>query len=304
MIRGAAWCELACFGGCNEHFELNTVAFYSTDALECNDTGSKPEPILLDSNSRSPRWRDDHDPRHQPRRGGPARRRHRTRPDLPHRPDQLEQPDRQPHTFGNTWNNYLPGTFLSGLFDTDGNVSGGGDFFTGLGFGGTTPIGTSLGMGEGLANPDVNFLGELAVPEATEDHHFRFADTLGYEISNLDPNATYTIRMFGSRLDGFNLLTNDYSIEDASGTRTERITIGGPNTGSDGASFANDFEIVEFTGVTPRVDDNNVRITADFVDGTFSVISIIEIETEGGQPARLCADQNGDGAVTPGDFNA
>ncbi len=218
--------------------------------------------------------------------------------DLTNSSNQTASPD----TFGNTWNNYLPGTFLSGLFDTDGNVSGGGDFFTGLGFGGTTPIGTSLGMGEGLANPDVNFLGELAIPEATEDHHFRFADTLGYEISNLDPNATYTIRMFGSRLDGFNLLTNDYSIEDASGTRTAMITIGGPNTGSDGASFTNDFEIVEFTNVQPRIDDNNVRVSADVVDGTFAVISIIEIETEGA-PARLCADQNADGLVTPADFN-
>ncbi|MEO1717048.1 MAG: GC-type dockerin domain-anchored protein [Planctomycetota bacterium] len=209
-----------------------------------------------------------------------------------------------PDTFGNTWNNYLPGTFLSGLFDTDGNVSGGGDFFTGLGFGGTTPIGTSLGMGEGLANPDVNFLGELAVPEATEDHHFRFADALGYEISNLDPNTTYTIRMFGSRLDGFNLLTNEYSVTGANGTQTGMTTIGGPNTGSDGMSFGNDFEIIEFTGVEPNIDTNTIQIAADVVDGTFAVISIIEIETEGGQPARLCADQNGDGAVTPGDFNA
>jgi hypothetical protein len=207
-----------------------------------------------------------------------------------------------PDAFGNTWNNYLPGTFLSGMLDTDGNVSGGGDFFTGLGFGGTTPIGTSLPFGEGLANPDVNFLGELAVAEATEDHHFRFADTLGYEISNLEPDKTYTIRMFGSRLDGFNLLTNDYSVEGAGGTQTAMITIGGPNTGSDGASFANDFEIVEFTGVQPRVDDNNIFVEANVVDGTFAVISVIEIVTEGGS-ARLCADQNDDGAVTPADFN-
>ncbi|MEO1535204.1 MAG: hypothetical protein AAFS11_06550, partial [Planctomycetota bacterium] len=159
-----------------------------------------------------------------------------------------------PDVFGNNWNNYLPGTFLSGLFDINGNVTGGGDFFTGVGFGGTTPIGTSLATGEGLANPDPFFLGDLAVPEATEDHHFRFADTLGYEISNLEPDKTYTIRMFGSRLDGFNVLTNDYSVEGANGTQTASITIGGPNTGSDGASFANDFEIVEFNGVQPRID--------------------------------------------------
>ncbi|MEO1584172.1 MAG: GC-type dockerin domain-anchored protein [Planctomycetota bacterium] len=210
-----------------------------------------------------------------------------------------------PDVIGNTWNNYLPGTFLSGLFDTGGAVSGGGDFFTGIGFGATTPLGTSLPFNEGLNNPDPLFLGELAIVEATEDHHFRFAATLGYEISNLEPDKAYTIRMFGTRLDGFNLLTNEYSVTGGNGTQSANTTIGGPNTGSDGASFANDFEIIEFTGVTPVADDNNIIVEAAVVDGTFAVISIIEIITEDVvAPTRLCADQNGDGLVTPSDFTS
>lgn len=185
-----------------------------------------------------------------------------------------------PDANGNTWNNFAPGSFIR-LEDTSGALSAAADGL-GIGFGATTGLGASGGVGNGLENPDAGFLGDFAIVSATIDYCFRFDDpndanddVLGFEFSNLDTNLTYNIRVFACRLASTTREVR-FTATGGNGAVSGDVVVGGPNIGSNGMSFGNDNVIVELNGVTPT-GAGVISLEGDNIQDNFVYFNVVEI---------------------------
>ena len=204
-----------------------------------------------------------------------------------------------PDANGNTWNNFGQGQFIGDLLDVNGDS-------TNIGFGATTAL--PIGSNGGLTNPDPVFLGDFAVVEATQDYAFANANdanatTIAFELSGLNAQLSYNFRFFGSRT-ASEVRETQYTATGGNGAQSASLVTGGPNIGSDGASFGNDNIIVSIDGVTPQA---NGTILVEFtpVQSDFAYLNVLEVEaiapvTFTAQPDGSIADAGGQLAFSAG----
>lgn len=192
-----------------------------------------------------------------------------------------------PDTNGNYWNNLASPSFevpvglsLADLVDTENNASTI-DVATDNVVNGPTfrANGDSVG---GLMNPDPLLLGDFAIADATRDYFFVEGtqntgnpnDPSAMVFSDLDPDATYDFRFFGSRVTGSYRESRHTLI---GGNKTEFTTLvtSGTDEGSDGYD-GNNGTIVEILGVTPDAN-NEILYLLSVVQGNYAYISAMEI---------------------------
>ncbi|MAY75760.1 MAG: hypothetical protein CMJ31_13800 [Phycisphaerae bacterium] len=222
---------------------------------------------------------------------------------------------------GNRWNNFVPGRGLSLVDANNAPVRAFGSFGPALFFG--AAVGFNVGAtfvdpADGLLNPNSFFLGELGIASATQDYVFidtalqTAQGTVQFDMANCNPDETYNFRFFGSRISGQDGFAR-YTVTGGNGAQTVELQTGGPNTGSDGASFGNDNTIVEITDVTPgtsNVIKIDISIPVDGMGapiGEFGVLNALEIQIGSRVPDVAFTMQPQDAIVDAGGtlvFNA
>ena len=191
-------------------------------------------------------------------------------------PDEPQDGERAPQRdrLGQRWNAWhsasggdqvLPGERLTGLVTATGQGTSVELLITG-GFG---LNGKRHG---GLTQPDPARLGELALPEATQDFFYAEDEDLpgGLALRGLDPQASYTLRVFAWR-EAPERRVSAYTVHGAQG-RVWRASL---QTSGPGAQPA----LVELTGLRP---DAWGQLFLDVArqEGSFAYVSLLELVVE------------------------
>ena len=131
----------------------------------------------------------------------------------------------------------------------------------------------------GLLTPSYALLGDFAVTNATEDY-FHTTSSASITITNLDPAATYSLRLFGTRNITSNRVTR-YVVTGGNGSFTNDLTTSGTGIGSGGYNGNND-TIVSVAGITPDASRNiQVTLTPQMAaPNNFAYLGILEIKQE------------------------
>lgn len=185
-----------------------------------------------------------------------------------------------PDYLGQYWNNWhaieggmniLPGEQLIDLMAANGSPTAI-DFVIAGGF---LCNGRSHG---GLVWPDNTKLGKLAVGSATGDFFYvADADAPGaFYLRGLDPNKSYTMRLFAARDDAEYRVTR-YTVTGAA-SKSATLQTSGAGAGAAGAN-TNDDTIVEFTAVKPNAW-GHVFVDVSIEAGSFAYLSLIELIVE------------------------
>ncbi|MCO6045062.1 hypothetical protein NG895_14220 [Aeoliella sp. ICT_H6.2] len=192
-----------------------------------------------------------------------------------------------PDSNGNHWNNLASNGFevpvgltLSDLVDTQNNASTIDVETTSVVNGPSFRAnGDTVG---GLTNPDPSLLGDFAIADATRDYFFVEGsqntgnpnDPSGLIFSQLNPDATYDFRFFGTRVTGSYRESRHTVI---GGNKTEFVTLvtSGTDVGTDGYDGNND-TIVEIKGITPDAN-NEIQYLLSVVQGNYAYISAMEV---------------------------
>lgn len=186
-----------------------------------------------------------------------------------------------PDYLGQSWNNWhaleggidvLPGEQLIDLVTSQGDPTG----IALIIAGGFQANGRSNG---GLLWPDAALLGNLAVGSATGDFFYTTGDDVpgALFLRGLDPNRTYTLRLFAAR-DDAEVRVSRYTVVGAS-SATATLQTSGPGAGHGGASTTNDDDIVELAGVRPDAW-GHVFIDVSIEQGTYAYLSLLELTVE------------------------
>lgn len=185
-----------------------------------------------------------------------------------------------PDWLGQTWNDaydlagggfVLPGEHLGPLRTADGAPTEVELVVTG-GFGAN---GRKNG---GLLWPDPAKLGDLAVGTATEDYYYALPDdsTGGVWLRGLDPSASYTLRLFGTRDDAETRVTT-YTVTGAA-TASASLQTSGAGAGSGGAT-GNDDDVATLSGVRPDAW-GNVFVDVGIAEGPYGYLGIVAVTVE------------------------
>jgi len=181
---------------------------------------------------------------------------------------------------GQRWNDWhtlnggegvLPGEHLGQLVTSEGEPTGIDLVITG----GFKNNGRQNG---GLLWPAQDLLGELAVGTATQDYFYAEADdaTGGLMLRGLDPQQTYTLRLFASR-DSAEKRVTTYEVTGAE-TASASLQVSGPGAGAEGGN-ANDDDVAELSGLKPDAWGHlfvDVRLT----EGTYAYLALLDLEVE------------------------
>ena len=144
----------------------------------------------------------------------------------------------------------------------------------------------------GLLAPSAALLGDLAISTATGDYFFTevggnpaLNNYSELKLAGLNPNATYDLRMFGTRATDSDRVTR-YEVTDANGMTNLTLQTSGAGIGDGGYNGNND-TIVGLTGLIP---DGNSEITIGVraIEGNFGYIGLLDItENVVPEPASL-----------------
>ncbi len=185
-----------------------------------------------------------------------------------------------PDYLGQHWNNWhalagggqvVPGEHLSRLVTDDGVptsidlVVSGGFYANGWRHG-------------GLRWPDRGLLGDLAVGSATGDFFYAQSDdaTGGFYLRGLDPDASYTLRVFGARNDVERRVTSYRVAGEAEATAS--LQTSGPGAARDGGT-GNDDDLAVLVGVRPD-PSGQLFVDVGIVEGAFAYVSALELVVE------------------------
>jgi PEP-CTERM motif len=209
-----------------------------------------------------------------------------------------------PDSNGNHWNSFAPGAFDSNLIDRTGAA-------TGINIGWDTPVGTDSYNGPAGAtsfpptatdvanaaavinNPASQAaLGDLAVPESIID----FAASGGvveqdcvFDIENLNPNQTYTLRLFGSHIFSNNQQTtySAYSHFDASiGNPSSQSVLPQPHEALSGLQASQSIDVQEINTADPSNPPNvpnstQVAVLSGLVPNSDGIVFIDFVGAQG-----------------------
>jgi hypothetical protein len=131
----------------------------------------------------------------------------------------------------------------------------------------------------GLATPSGDLLGTLAVPEATGDFFFFETpdDPGALSLTGLDPDGSYTLRLFASRATDAEVRVTRYHVTGAAAATTT-LTTTGPDVGTDGYD-GNDDTVAVLTGLQPDAW-GQLHVDVARETGQYAYLSLLEIEAE------------------------
>lgn len=191
---------------------------------------------------------------------------------------------------GHYWNNLtstnyaevvLPGgpgsTSLSNLVDTSNTSSS-----IGIVLNTGSVVWRSSGIANGGLDAVIPALGNLAVRTATQDYYFIMGSNgsnATLTLTGLDPAATYSLGLFGTRGDTDEVRNTRYSIADLNGTQQTDIQTSGPGTGVNGGfdnNNGNDSTVVRFENLVPDASGELV-LTVSIVNGGYAYLGAIEL---------------------------
>lgn len=187
-----------------------------------------------------------------------------------------------PDYLGNHWNNWhaieggddvLPGERLAGLVTTTGEPT----TLSLVVSGGFLVNGRQNG---GLLWPDAALLGDFAVGSATGDYFYieANADKPGaLWLDGLDPERTYTLRLYATR-DFGELRRTRYTVTGGAAAVSTTLQTSGPGAGTVTLN-GNDDTIAELTGLVPDAW-GHLFIDVDIDAGTFAYLSALEVVVE------------------------
>jgi len=192
-----------------------------------------------------------------------------------------------PDWLGQHWNNWhslegdstvLPGEHLDDLVDSDGSPTGI-DLVISGGFGAN---GRSNG---GLIWPNPELLEDLAVGSATGDFFYTDgADTPGgLFLRGLDPDSSYTLRLFGAREDLERRVTT-YTVHGAAVASIDLQT-SGSGAGHDGGP-SNDHVVAELNELQPDAW-GQLHLDVSVREGSYAYLSILELSTGRALPGAV-----------------
>jgi hypothetical protein len=189
-----------------------------------------------------------------------------------------------PDYLGQYWNNLI--------------ASGGGSIFLPAGSGLSNLITTNnaaTGMGlvinngnfqangivnGGLLTPSYSLLGNFAVTNATEDYIFTTqAAGASLSLTNLDPTATYRLRMFGTRnTDANTVRATEYIVTGGNGSFTRFLQTSGNNNWVNNGStyYGNNNTIITVDGIVPDAS-KQIQINVNIAAGGFAYLGILEV---------------------------
>jgi hypothetical protein len=185
-----------------------------------------------------------------------------------------------PDYLGQDWNNWhaleggvdvLPGEQIVDLVASDGTATG----IDLVIAGGFQANGRSNG---GLLWPDPALLGDLAVGSATGDFFYAAGDDVpgALFLRGLDPNHTYTLRLFAAR-DDTEVRVTRYTVQGAH-TASATLQTSGPGAGK-GGKTTNDDDIVTFAGVRPD-PWGHLFLDVSIEQGSYAYLSLLEISVD------------------------
>lgn len=181
--------------------------------------------------------------------------------------------------FGITWNTWpgavgsgqvLAGEALRGLRTTTGEASDV-DLIVAGGF-----RANGLRNG-GLTAPTGERLGTLAVPEATADFFYTEGpdDPAALAFAGLEPDGTYTLRLFASRADAERRVTT-YVVTGSGPARAGALVTSGTGVGTAGG---NDGDLVVLSGLRPDAW-GQLYLDVQRTEGAYAYLSLLELERE------------------------
>jgi hypothetical protein len=205
-----------------------------------------------------------------------------------------------PDSAGNYWNNVsanggvVPGLSLSSLL-TVGNLP--------------TAIKVTMGNGwnanginnGGLLDPSSALLGEYAIDTVTQDYFYTYGGNAGsLEVSGLDPQVLYQLRIFGTRN------TNEYrettySITGSGAAVAQVLQTSGGGVSEDGLSGGNDNTFLEFNDIQPDVM-GRLQVEAVVTGGSYAYLGFMEISEATPKAPLQFSDISFDDKSDPGNI--
>jgi hypothetical protein len=205
-----------------------------------------------------------------------------------------------PDSAGNYWNNVsanggvVPGLSLSSLL-TVGNLP--------------TAIKVTMGNGwnanginnGGLLDPSSALLGEYAIDTVTQDYFYTYGGNAGsLEVSGLDPQVLYQLRIFGTRN------TNEYrettySITGSGAAVAQALQTSGGGVSEDGLSGGNDNTFLEFNDIQPDVM-GRLQVEAVVTGGSYAYLGFMEISEATPKAPLQFSDISFDDKSDPGNI--
>lgn len=179
------------------------------------------------------------------------------------------------------WNSWHPidgdGQVLAGEVLRDLNTTTG--QATGIGLvisGGFRVNGYANG---GLTTPDGALLQTMALAEATGDFFYTgdADDPGGLSLFGLDPDALYTLRLFGSRSSADETRSTRYTVTGSS-TATATLVTTGPGVGQGGGD-GNDGTVVTLTGLRPDAF-GELHLDVAIEQGAYAYLNLLELEQQ------------------------
>jgi hypothetical protein len=180
-----------------------------------------------------------------------------------------------PDSLGHYWNNFVGaggGGALSAI--SLGNLITSKNVATAIGLNSSASGWAANGiLNGGLLNPGYALLGNFAVATATEDY-FHTTTTASLTFNNLDPTASYRLRLFGTR-DTTETRVTRYTVTGGNGPFTTDLTTSGTGIGAGGTN-GNNNTISSISGVTPN-GGSQIQVAVTRLTGAYAHLGIIEL---------------------------
>ena len=205
-----------------------------------------------------------------------------------------------PDSAGNYWNNVsanggvVPGLSLSSLL-TVGNLP--------------TAIKVTMGNGwnanginnGGLLDPSSALLGEYAIDTVTQDYFYTYGGNAGsLEVSGLDPQVLYQLRIFGTR-NTIEYRETTYSITGSGAAVAQALQTSGGGVSEDGLSGGNDNTFLEFNDIQPDVM-GRLQVEAVVTGGSYAYLGFMEISEATPKAPLQFSDISFDDKSDPGNI--
>jgi len=180
-----------------------------------------------------------------------------------------------PDSLGQYWNNFVGaggGGALSAI--SLGNLITSKNVVTAIGLNSSASGWAANGiLNGGLLNPGYALLGNFAVATATEDY-FHTTTAASLTFNNLDPTASYRLRLFGTR-DTTETRVTRYTVTGGNGPFTTDLTTSGTGIGAGGTN-GNNNTISSISGVTPN-GGSQIQVAVTRLTGAYAHLGIIEL---------------------------
>lgn len=141
----------------------------------------------------------------------------------------------------------------------------------------------------GLLAPSTDFLGDFAIPTATQDYFFT-TGTASFEVTGLDTGQHYVFHYFGTRNTSSTRITR-YMLQGATTTSADQQTSG---TNWGGTGYDGNQSVVSVSDTLKADVNGNITLDLSVVTGSFAYLCALKIEEIGPRNLLPTADAGSD----------